>query len=226
MDMKGKLIVIEGLDGSGKATQSQFLCDRLLSFEVNVKHISFPDYSQPSSSLVKMYLNGDLGDSPDSVNAYAASSFYAVDRYASYIKFWKQLYDDGNIIIADRYTTSNMVYQMCKLQKNEWDDYISWLEDYEYNKLQLPRPDAVIYLDMPIKISQDLMNMRYDGDNNKKDLHEKNINYLFKCQDTAYYALEKLGWGHIHCSYNNKPRGLYEIRDDVYNCLLEAIFSD
>ena len=130
----GKLIVIEGLDGSGKATQTGILCNKLRQYNKRLCRISFPNYEEPSSALVKMYLNSEFGKSPESVNAYAASSFYAVDRYASYIKFWKERYDKGQIVIADRYTTSNAIYQLARLNKDKWDSYLNWLEDYEYTK--------------------------------------------------------------------------------------------
>ena len=145
---KHNLIVIEGLDGSGKGTQTALLRDRIISEGYAVKQISFPNYSESSASLVKSYLSGEFGSSPDSVNAYAASSFYAVDRYAAYKKHWEADYLGGVNILADRYTTSNAVYQMTKLPKKEWDSYLEWLEDYEYRLLELPSPDKVIYLDM------------------------------------------------------------------------------
>ena len=147
--MNGKLIVIEGLDGSGKATQTAMLRSKLLQLNLKYYQVSFPDYNSSSSSLVKMYLNSEFGESPNDVNAYAATSFFAVDRYSSYIKSWKDKYQNGYIIVADRYTTSNVIYQMSKLGIDNWDYYIDWMQDYEYNKLGLPKPDKVIYLDMP-----------------------------------------------------------------------------
>ena len=183
--------------------------------------MSFPDYTQPSSALVKMYLNSEFGKSPDDVNVYAVSSFYAVDRYASYKKFWKSRYEDGQLIIADRYTTSNAIYQLCRLPENLWDEYIMWLEDYEYNKLSLPKPDLVVYLDMPIEISQKLMKSRYNGDESKKDLHEKNVEFLKKCREAAMYASKKLNWKIISCCENEIPKPIYEI-----NCAIESLIED
>lgn len=136
----GKLIVIEGLDGSGKATQSKLLYDHLIRRGKKVIHVSFPDYESDSSALVKMYLNGEFGQDPNSVNAYAASSFYAVDRYASYKRRWSREYKDGSIVIADRFTTSNMIHQCSKLPKGQWDMYKKWLLDYEYKLLGIPEP--------------------------------------------------------------------------------------
>lgn len=214
--MKGKLIVIEGLDGSGKATQAQLLYNRLKKDNDNCKKISFPDYDNPSSILVQMYLHGALADSPEKINAYAASSFYAVDRYASYMQFWKKDYENKATIIADRYTTSNAIYQMVKLERSKWDDFLGWLEDYEYNKLGIPKPEAVIYLDMPIEVSQKLMTERYNGDESKKDLHEKNIKFLHDCSVAALYAAQKLGWNIIHCSEKLKPHTIDDIHTMVY----------
>lgn len=208
---KGRFIVIEGLDGSGKATQTELICQKFAAQNKKFCKLSFPDYTQPSSALVKMYLNSEFGENPDEVNVYAASSFYAVDRYASYKKFWEKNYDDCQIIIADRYTTSNAIYQLCRLEKSAWNDYIEWLEDYEYVKLGLPKPDLVIYLDMPVEVSQKLMKNRYCGDDSKKDLHEKNVDFLLNCRETAMFTAKKLGWKIIHCSENGVPKSISDI---------------
>ncbi len=221
---RGKLIVIEGLDGSGKATQTKLLCEKLKSKGKSVCKLSFPDYNEPSSVLVKMYLNSEFGSGPEDVNAYAASSFYAVDRYASYKKFWKDKYENGQFIVADRYTTSNAIYQLGRLDKSLWDEYINWLEDYEYNKLGLPKPDLVIYLSMPVEISQQFMTKRYDGNESKKDIHEKNIEFLNNCRKTSLYAAERLGWKVIPCSENGIPKTINEI-NNVIESLIEEVIS-
>ena len=143
----GKLLVLDGLDGSGKSTQFELLQTALQKQGVSIQAVSFPDYDSPSAALVKMYLNGELSNTPDGVNAYAASSFYAVDRYANYHLHWEQAYHNGTCILASRYTTSNAIYQMGKLPKSEWDNYLQWLAEYEYGRLELPEPDTVIYLD-------------------------------------------------------------------------------
>ena len=158
--MPGKLIVIEGLDGSGKSTQTELLQKKLAALSVDTKRIKLPDYDDPSSTLVRMYLGGEFGNDPSCVNVYAASSFYAVDRYASYSRHWKEDYLSGKVILADRYTSSNAVHQAVKLPQSEWDDYIKWLCDYEYEKLAVPKPDRIIYLDMPVDVSQRLMTKR------------------------------------------------------------------
>lgn len=220
---KGKLIVIEGLDGSGKATQASLLFEELQNIGYDSKKVSFPDYEQPSSSLVKMYLNSELGKKPEDVNAYAASSFYAVDRFASYVNVWKEWYESGNIVVADRYTTSNAIYHMGKLPSNEWDYYLSWLNDFEYNKLGLPNPDLVIYLSMPVDVSQRLLAKRYDGNLEKKDIHEKNIQFLKTCSKSAEYSIKKLGWKQIFCSDGEKVRTVEEIHKDVLLVSMEAI---
>ncbi len=213
---KGKIIVIEGLDGSGKATQSRLLMDRL-SKEYNVRKLTFPDYDSDGSALVRMYLNSEFGDDPSCVNPYAAASFYAVDRVASYLKDWKEDYSKGTVFVLDRYSTSNMIYMTSKLKRDEWDSFISWLDDYEFEKLSLPRPDGVIYLDMPPEVSQKLMSGRYSGDESKKDLHEKNVNYLKSCRESALFAAEKLSWNVISCAENSEPLSIEEISETVYN---------
>ncbi len=221
--MNGKLIVIEGLDGSGKATQTAMLRSKLLQLNLKYYQVSFPDYNSSSSSLVKMYLNSEFGESPNDVNAYAATSFFAVDRYSSYIKSWKDKYQNGYIIVADRYTTSNVIYQMSKLGIDNWDYYIDWMQDYEYNKLGLPKPDKVIYLDMPIEISQEFMNKRYKGDETKKDIHESNIPFLNNCRKAALYAAKRLKWDVIECSNSGIPRVIGDIYNDVLYTLRDIL---
>lgn len=215
----GKLIILEGLDGSGKGTQTRALIEKLKSNNKPVMKISFPDYDSPSSSLVKMYLNGEFGTSPKDVNAYAASSFYAVDRYASYKANWQKQYKGEDIIVADRYATSNLVYQLGKLPKSDWDEYIEWSEDFEYEKLGIPRPDIVIYFKMPIEISQKLLSKRYDGDESKKDIHEANIAFLKQCAENAEYCAKKLDWHVIDCADGENPRSIDDIHTDVMKLL-------
>ncbi|MBQ4612581.1 MAG: deoxynucleoside kinase [Clostridia bacterium] len=217
----GKLMVIDGLDGCGKSTQLDLLDAYLKEGGKAYRQISFPDYDQPSSALVKMYLGGELGGSADAVNAYAASSFYAVDRYASFTRFWREDYENGTPIVAARYVTSNAIHQMTKLPESAWDSFLEWLEDYEYNKLCLPRPDAVVFLDMPIEVSQRLMEKRYGGDEDKKDIHERDLNYLYQCRKAALYAGRKKGWQIIACSQNVVPLP----REVIHQQLVQA-FED
>ena len=221
--MASKLIVIEGLDGSGKGTQSALVTKALQDRGFKVRKLTFPDYDSPTSSLVKMYLGGELGDTPNDVNAYAASSFYAVDRVASFIKYWKKDYEECDYIVADRYVTSNIIYQMSKVADSERDEYIEWCEDYEYNRLCVPRPDIVIYLDMPPAVSQKLMSGRYNGDESKKDIHEKNMNFLLSCRKSALYALEKLSWVHISCADNDEPKSIETITQQILDTIDEKL---
>ncbi len=214
----GKLIVLDGLDGSGKTTQFEIMIKKL-SEQHSVKAISFPDYEKPSSALVKMYLNGEIADNAEDVNAYAASSFYAVDRYASYKMFWEDNYRRGEFILASRYVSSNAIHQMVKLPEEQWDSYLDWLDDYEYGKLGLPKPDMVIFLDMPVEISQKLMSERYHGDESRKDIHEANVNYLRSCRRSALYAAEKLGWKVIPCSSDGKPLPIEDISSKILELL-------
>lgn len=213
--MNSKLIVIDGLDGSGKTTQFDIIGRELREKYGNVKMISFPDYDKPSSTLVKMYLNGEIAPDAEQVNAYAASSFYAVDRYASYKIYWEEFYKNGGIVLAGRYVSSNAIHQMSKLPENEWNGYLEWLEDYEYVKLGLPRPDCVIFLDMPVEISQRLMTARYNGDESRKDIHEANVDYLNTCRKTALYAAEKLGWSVVECSSGGEALPIEEITGKI-----------
>ena len=195
-----KLIVIDGLDGSGKTTQSQLLFSYMEQHSPNgAKLISFPDYENPSSQLVKMYLAGDFGKDAQQVSAYAASSFYAVDRYASYRLYWESAYCSGKNILATRYATSNMIHQMGKLPREEWDAFLDWIKDYEHKKLGLPAPDQVVFLDMDLEISAKLLTGRYHGDESKKDIHEANRQYLMNCRESALYAAQREGWTVIRC---------------------------
>lgn len=211
----GKMIVIDGLDGSGKATQADILKNFLQSKGCDTYTLDLPFYSDPSSTLVKMYLGGELGDNPSDVNAYAASTFYAVDRYASYKKYWQKEYESDRIVVANRYTTSNACHQMTKLPKEKWDEYLQWLFEFEYSKLGIPAPDCVIFLDMPVDISQKLLLKRYKGDENKKDVHERDVQYLFDCHEAAVYAAEKLGWHRVICGRDGEPLTIDEISSEV-----------
>ena len=212
---KGRIFVLDGLDGCGKTTQFELLRDKLTEMNVSMQAVSFPEYDKPSAALVKMYLGGDFADSPDGVNAYAASSFYAVDRYASYKLYWEKAYSEGKLILASRYTTSNAIHQMSKLPESKWDEYLEWLEDYEYNKLGLPRPDCVVFLSLPLEFSQKLLSERYDGDEEKKDIHESDLAYLNDCRRSAEYAAEKLGWHIIDCSEGGSIRSIESIHSEL-----------
>jgi dTMP kinase len=211
----GKLIIMEGLDGSGKSTQTALLEEYLTNRGVQFKKIKLPDYDSKSSTLVNMYLGGEFGRDANAVNPYAAGAFYAVDRFASFVLKWKQDYENGVVILADRYATSNSIYQMEKLDKSEWDEYLDWSADFEYNKIGIPKPDLVIFLDMPIEISQKLMTKRYDGNEGKKDVHEANVEFLKKCRNSALYAAQKQGWKVISCAENDNPRTIEEIHNEI-----------
>ena len=213
--MMGKLIVIEGLDGSGKSTQIKLVREFFEARGEEVHQIKLPDYESDSSALVRMYLGGEFGTSPTDVNAYAASSFYAVDRYANFVTKWKDDYEAGKIILADRYATSNATHQMTKLDRDSWDDYLAWLEDFEYCKIGIPKPSLVVYLDMPVEISQKLMTSRYKGDEAKKDVHEANVAYLLACREAGMYAAEKLGWSIVKCYEGDEPRPIADIAKDI-----------
>ena len=212
---RGRLLVIDGLDGSGKATQARLLAETLTARGLPVRQISFPNYASDSSALVKMYLAGQFGDKPDDVNAYAASSFFAVDRYASYKTDWGAFYRSGGIVIADRYTTSNGAHQCSKLPPEAWDGYLDWLFTYEYDLLGLPAPDAVIYLRVDPAVSQRLMTGRYHGDESKKDIQERDLEYLERSRRAAEYCARKLGWLTVECSEDGAMRTVKDIGRQV-----------
>lgn len=214
-----KLIIIEGLDGSGKSTQTALLEKYFSDSQIDYKKIKLPDYDSPSSTLVNMYLGGEFGKSADDVNAYAAGAFYAVDRFASYKLKWGSDYKRGTLILADRYATSNLIYQMEKIPCSQWDEYIDWSTDFEYNKIGIPKPDLVIFLDMPVEVSQKLMTYRYNGDENKKDVHEANVEFLNRCRESAFYAAKKQGWKIVECSDGASPKSV----EDIHKSIVEII---
>ncbi|WP_295919283.1 deoxynucleoside kinase [Anaerovibrio lipolyticus] len=218
---KGKLITIEAGDGSGKATQTRALMEHLVKDGYRVVKVEYPDYKSDSSALVKMYLGGEFGEHAEDVDAYGASTFFAVDRYASFHLNWKQAYEDGAIILADRYTTSNMVHQAVKLtDQTEREEFLTWLWDFEFGKLKLPVPDVVVYLDMDPEVSDRLINERvaHNADR-KKDIHERDTNYLHRCHDAYNWVADKYGWERVVCSENGQPRSIEEIHKDVYSAV-------
>ena len=213
--MAGKFIVIEGLDGSGKATQTEILRKALEEKGERVRKLTFPDYDSQGSALVRMYLGGEFGSKPDDVNAYAASAFYTVDRAAAFLRLRQEGFDTDCVLLADRYTTSNIIYQMSKLPEEQWDSFIDFQEDFEYNKINVPRPDMVIYLDVEPDVSQKLLSSRYSGDESKKDLHEKNLSFLLSCRRSALYAAKRLGWKLISCTENGEMRSIEDIAKEI-----------
>lgn len=214
---------MEGLDASGKGTQSTLLQTYFEAQGQPSMLIRLPNYEDDSSALVKMYLAGQFGDKPGDVNAYAASCFYAVDRYASFKKYWQTPYDDGTLLIADRYTTSNACHQMTKLASQDWDAYLDWLFEFEYRKLEIPAPTAVIFLDMPVEVSQRLLQKRYQNDDAKKDVHERDVQYLYACRDAALYAAKKLGWHVISCAKDGEPRSVEDIHREIVSVVTEVL---
>ena len=214
--MSGRLIVFEGTDGSGKATQSRLLCEHLKRENIPYKNINFPRYGQPSAAMVQEYLDGHLGSHPGDVNAYAASLFYAMDRYASYKQDWGPFYEAGGLVIADRYTTSNAVHQASKLLPGERKGFLEWLFDLEYGKLGLPEPDLVIYLDMPTEITEKMMRQREAATGTHADIHEQDEAYLKSCRDAAREIVRDCGWTVIRCARDDEPRTVEDIHDEVY----------
>lgn len=213
--MSGTLIVLEGLDGSGKATQAQALCQHLERQNRPVRLITFPNYKSESSALVRMYLRGEFGSDPGAVNAYAASSFYAVDRYAGYKQDWGAFYEAGGILVADRYTTSNAVHQCSKLEQSLWDGFLNWLFHYEYQLLGIPAPDLVFYLQVDPQVSQGLLRGRYQGDESRRDIHERNLDYLTRSRAAADYCADALGWRRVLCTEENRMRSIDAISAEL-----------
>ena len=219
----GKLIVIEGTDGSGKSTQFARLREHLAEDNVAFKHIVFPRYDQDSSALIRMYLGGEFGSKPTDVNAYAASTFYAVDRFASYKMDWGQWYDNGGLVLSDRYTTSNAVHQASKEPEDKRQEYLHWLYDLEYNKLGLPRPDLTFYLDVPTDFTEKLLRHREQDTNTSADIHEKDTEYLATCRMMGRAAAEYYGWTVISCVKDGKMRSIDDIHQEIYSYVMACL---
>ena len=215
--MRGKLIVFEGTDGSGKATQSRLLCAELERRGSSFRKIDFPRYGQPSAAMVQAYLDGQLGSRPGDVNAYAASLFYAVDRYASYKQDWGNWYETGGLVVTDRYTTSNAVHQAGKLPDGACQDYLRWLFHFEYDLMGLPRPDLVIYLDLPAELSAALRRQREESTGQHADIHEADAAYLRRCRENALRVVAFDGWRRIDCSRDGAIRTPEEIHREVWS---------
>lgn len=224
--MSGKLIVFEGTDGSGKATQAKLLCETLAQRGIAYREIDFPRYGNPFAEPANLYLHGALGNRPGDVNAYAASVLYAVDRFASYKEDWGGFYEEGGIVVANRYTTSNAVHQASKLSAEERDTFFRWLYEFEFGKLGLPKPDLVLYLDMPTGASVSLLRHREAATHTQADIHERDNAYLAACRETASHAADVLGWQRIPCTENGQVRTVKAIHQDVWNavkrCLTET----
>ena len=220
---KGKLIVLEGIDGSGKSAQYRRLCSKLERDAIDYHHIVFPRYNKDSSALIRMYLGGQFGLHPSDVNAYAASTFYAVDRFASYVEDWGKLYEEGGLIISDRYTTSNAVHQGSKLPDDELPDFFNWHVDLEYRKMGLPQPDQVIYLDVDLETSLRRMRSRELKNHTKADIHEKDNAYLARCLHTADMACRHYGWTRIPFMKDGLERETDEKNDEIYRLLLDML---
>ena len=211
----GKLVVFEGIDGSGKSTQFDMLRTHLAHEGKNFRRISFPRYNEPSSALLKMYLGGEFGKEPNSVNAYAASTFFTVDRIASYLKDWKAFYEDGGLVMTDRYTTSNAIHQGAKIPHNERKRFFDWLYEYEFDFIELPKPDCVIYFDIDAKHAAERIEARQAKTNAAVDIHEADFDYLVQCAKSGLEAAEHYGWKTIHCFDGGHERTVEEVRADV-----------
>lgn len=219
----GKLIVIEGTDGSGKSTQFRLLSEHLQKDNVAFKHIVFPRYSEESSALIRMYLSGAFGSKPADVNAYAASSFYGVDRYASYKMDWGEYYENGGLILSDRYTTSNAVHQASKEPEENRQAFLQWLYDFEYDKLGLPRPDLTIYLDVPTDFTEKMLRSREQNTNTKADIHEQDMQYLATCRQAGRNAAQFYGWTIINCVQDGEMRSIEDIHTQIYNLVKDCL---
>ena len=223
MENKGKLIVFEGIDGSGKSAHYRRVCEHLEADGIEYKHIVFPRYDNDSSALIRMYLGGEFGKNPADVNAYTSSAFFAVDRFAAYRTDWGSVYDKGGFVLSDRYTTSNAVHQGAKLPDGELEEYLEWLYDFEYDKMELPRPDLVIYLEVDLETSLSRMRHRQEKTNTDADIHEKDIEYLKKCLKVADRAADYYGWHRIACKKDGVERSIDEKHEEIYRVIKEAL---
>ena len=219
-------IAIDGLDGSGKATQSKLLREALERAGKRVRGISFPTYEERASMLVNMYLSGELGGKASDTGAYAASTFFSMDRYISYRTDWHKDYSDPEaVVLADRYTSANAVHQLSKLDRAEWDAFLDWLVDYEYKKLGLPCPDTVVYLEVKPEISMKLIKSRSEQTGRSMDIHELDPEFLNKSYEAAIYASDKLNWIKIKCYEGDEMRSIEDIAAEVFERVSERLGS-
>lgn len=221
--MKGKLIVFEGTDGSGKATQARMMAQRFLSEGIDFSEIDFPRYGNPFAEPARLYLQGVLGSKPGDVSAYAASVLYAVDRFASYKEDWGEAYESGGVILANRYTTSNAVHQASKLPDEERESYLNWLFALEYGKLELPEPDLVIYLDLPTDLSEQMMRRREAATGTTADIHEQDAAYLRRCRDNAREVAKICRWKIIDCAKDGQIRTVEDIHNEAWELVREIL---
>ncbi|MBE5812845.1 MAG: thymidylate kinase [Clostridiales bacterium] len=216
----GKVIVIEGLDGSGKQTQTEKLYNRLIAEGKKVMKISYPRYDNASSSLVKMYLSGEFGKDPNAISPYITSTFYAVDRYASYKQDYEEFYKDDGIVLLDRYVTSNIIHQASKIKdKDEKEKFLTWLWDFEFNMFGLPVPDKVFFLNISPDVSHKLIEERknkFSGET-QKDIHENNMEYLEATYKNACELIEKYKWTEITCVKDGNLRTIDDIHEEIYS---------
>ena len=219
----GKLIVIEGTDGSGKSTQFRLLTERVANEGHQFQKLVFPQYQEESSALIRMYLSGEFGSKPSDVNAYAASAFYAVDRYASYKKVWGEWYEQGGLVLSDRYTTSNAVHQASKEPAEKQGEFLKWLYEFEYDKLGLPRPDLTIYLDVPTDFTEKMMRSREAATNTTADIHEQDLDYLATCRRTGKAAASFYNWTIIECVRDGRMRSIEDIHEEIYRHVLGCL---
>ncbi len=213
--MKGRLIVFEGTDGSGKATQTGLLCRELERRGLAYRKLEFPRYQEESSALIRLYLSGAFGSNADDVNAYAAATFFAVDRYASFRQDWGDYYRSGGLLIADRYTTSNAVHQTSKLPPEERRGFLDWLFDFEYRLLGLPEPTRVVYLDVPTELTGEMMRRREQQTGTHADIHEQDQAYLRRCRENGAWVADYCGWTKICCAGPEGMRPAEEIHQQV-----------
>ena len=219
----GKLIVIEGTDGSGKSTQFRLLTQRVAEEGREFQKLVFPQYQEESSALIRMYLGGEFGTKPSDVNAYAASAFFAVDRYASYKKVWGKWYEEGGLVLSDRYTTSNAVHQASKEPEEKQAEYLRWLYEFEYDKLGMPRPDLVIYLDVPTDFTEKMMRTREAATNTHADIHEQDLEYLATCRRIGKNAAAYYNWTVINCVRDGEMRTIEDIHEEIYRHVMACL---
>lgn len=222
----GKLIVIEGTDSSGKETQTKKLYEKLLEKNLKVKKITFPNYESPACEPVKMYLAGEFGEDPLKINPYPISTMYAIDRYASFKKDWEKFYNEEGIVITDRYVQSNIIHQGSKIENlDEKKKYIDWLKDLEFEKIGVPKADLVIFINMPHEFAKMLMANRKNKINgeNKKDIHERDLEYLKKSYENACEAAKQENWKEVHCVRDGQLKTIDEISEEIYKLVEDCL---
>ena len=222
--MAGKLIVFEGAcDGIGKSTQFKLLTDSLINDGFKICNHHFPTYDTYQGAPVEKYLKGEFGK-PGELSPYFVNSLYAMDRAITWNTKLKPAYNEGEIILLDRYTTSSLIYQSALISDiEEKKKFIDYVVDFEYSKLGIKEPDQVLFLTAPFDLVTEMRQARKVNDGVVNDIHEQDLEFMKKVYDNANFLADYLGWDKIECSNSNTLRSIDDIHGEAYRLVKEKM---